>query len=100
MKVSNMEYSGNFKIFPISIGILIMLATGCASNDEIVDSNYGDSVRHMIAVQTSHPNRGVTGLDGQKAALTLQNYRTDVATPKEVDTKELGTSKATANVQQ
>ena len=36
------------------------------------------------------------GLDGQKAALTLQKYRKDVANPKEVDTKEIGTSKATA----
>jgi len=94
-----MEHSGILKMIPISFVIFVVLAGGCASDDEIDASNYGDSVRQMIAVQTSHPNSGVTGLDGQKAALTLQRYRTDVATPKEVDTKALGTSQATASVQ-
>jgi len=78
-----MEHSGIYKGLPIAIPIMVLMA-GCANTDETADSNYGQSVRHMIAVQTASPRSGATGLDGQMAALSLQNYRTDVATRKEV----------------
>ena len=95
-----MDLSRIFRISSLSIAVLMApFLTGCASNDELVESNYGESVRNMIAAQTAHPNRGVTGLDGQKAALTLQRYRTDVARPQEVDTKALGTTQATSTLQ-
>ena len=54
----------------------------------------------MIALQTSNPTGGAMGMDGQKAALTLQKYRTDVALPRDVDEKELGTTIATAQLEQ
>lgn len=80
--------------------LTLILITACVSIDESANSNYGDSVRHMIALQTSNPTGGAMGLDGQKAALTLQKYRQDVAVPKDVDIKEIGTSKATAGLEQ
>ena len=85
-------FNGRLTIYLLTL----MFITACASNDESTYSNYGDSVRYTIALQTSNPIGGAMGLDGQKAALTLQKYRKDVANPKEVDTKEIGTSKATA----
>ena len=96
-----MDLSRIFRFSSLLIAVLMApFLTGCAGNDELVESNYGESVRHMIAAQTAYPNRDVTGLDGQKAALTLQRYRTDVARPQEVDRKALGTSQATANLEQ
>ena len=80
--------------------ITALLISGCIRNDEVVVSNHGNSVRHMIALQTSNPSGGAMGLDGQKAALTLQKYRTDVALPRDVDEKELGTTLATAQLDQ
>lgn len=94
-----MYRSGNVVGLPI-VMLMVLLIAGCASEDEISKSHYGESVRHMIALQTSNPQGGAMGLDGQKAALTLQKYRTNVANPQEVDNKELGTAKATAGLEQ
>ena len=64
---------------------------GCASDHALNDPNFGSTVRHQIAVQTANPGRSAYGLDGQKMALALSQYRQDVATPKTVDTMALGT---------
>ncbi len=79
---------------------ILLLLTACASENDRTDAHFGDSVRRMIALQTANPGRSAYGLDGQKAALTLERYRTDVANPHEVDTTALGTSKATDAVTQ
>ena len=94
-----MYYLGSIVRFPITM-TMALLVFGCASNNEVAVSNYGESVRHMIALQTSNPSGGAMGMDGQKAALTLQKYRTDVAIPKDVDKKKLGTTIATAQLEQ
>lgn len=77
----------------ISCGVVLLAA--CTSPNETGQNDYGNSVRHMIAVQTASPGRGPQGLDGQKASLILQKYRMDVPDPKEVDAKALGTETAT-----
>ncbi len=61
---------------------------GCA-NDNLTDPDFGNSVRAMIALQTAHPGRGTSGLDGEKAAKTLEEYRKDVAKPQKVDQEQL-----------
>jgi hypothetical protein len=76
--------------------LVLLVLTGCASETEVADNDFGNSVRHMIALQTAHPERSAYGLDGQKAALTLDRYRKDVANPADVDTKALGTAEANA----
>lgn len=67
----------------------LLLLSGCAQDNAVVEQDFGSAVRHMIAVQTANPGSSAYGLDGQKAALTLDKYRKDVANPKEVDTEEL-----------
>ena len=61
---------------------------GCAS-DNLTDQDHGNSVRAMIALQTAHPGRGTSGMDGEKAAKTLAEYRKDVAKPQKVDQEQL-----------
>lgn len=61
---------------------------GCAS-DNLTDHDHGSSVRAMIALQTAHPGRGTSGMDGEKAAKTLAEYRKDVAKPQKVDQEQL-----------
>ena len=73
----------------LSAAALSLLLSGCAQDNAVVGEPFGNSVRHMIASQTANPGRSAYGLDGQKAALTLDKYRKDVANPKEVDTEEL-----------
>ncbi len=80
--------------------LALLFLTGCASEGERADNSFGNSVRTMIALQTANPGRSAYGLDGQKAALTLERYRKDVANPSEVDKKALGTSEATDAVNQ
>lgn len=80
--------------------LMLLVLTGCAHEDDRADASFGSTVRHMIAVQTANPGRSAYGLDGQKAALILDNYRKDVAIPQEVDSKGLGTSEAANAVNQ
>lgn len=50
------------------------LLTGCAE-PTVLDPPYGESVRHMIAVQTTDPARDPLGFDGEKAINALDAYR-------------------------
>lgn len=68
---------------------ILLLLSGCAQDNAVVEQDYGIAVRHMIAVQTANPGSSAYGLDGQKAALTLDKYRRDVANPKDVDKEGL-----------
>jgi hypothetical protein len=63
----------------------MLLLTGCASDYSVEDPNFGASVRHMIVVQTTDPNRGASGLDGTKAGAALEAYRQDTGDPKAPD---------------
>lgn len=61
----------------------IALGAGCATDDEWMESaDFGEAVRHTIALQTEYPGSAGTGMDAQKAANVMQAYREDVAKPK------------------
>ncbi len=67
-----------------------LLVLGCATEPDITqDPDFGQSVRHMIALQTADPWSGGTGLDGAKAAATLRVYREQVADPQQTVDREL-----------
>lgn len=67
-------------------GALIMtLLAGCQSTPSRVEDNFGSSVRNAIAQQTAPEAQTGYGLDGEKAEVILDAYRTDVAEPEEVE---------------
>ena len=74
--------------------LILQLLIGCTTNDELPEDNFGSSVHHMISMQTSNPSKIAQGLDGRKAELIFQKYKSDVASPQEVDAKALGTQSA------
>ncbi|MEA3274172.1 MAG: hypothetical protein U9Q81_02525 [Pseudomonadota bacterium] len=61
------------------------LLCGCATEEGVVQEHFGESVRHMIAMQTTDPGHGAAGLEGEKAEAVMRAYREDVAKPKEVE---------------
>lgn len=62
------------KSLAISFAVVSFLA-GCANEPTVLDPPFGDSVRHMIAIQTTEPARDASGLDGEKAIKALETYR-------------------------
>ncbi len=68
----------------------LLLLAGCSTQDEVADITFGDSVRHQIALQTSSPGNTTHGLYGPKAATALEEYRKDVAKPKDVYKSNIG----------
>ena len=70
-----------------TLGLALLLTlnlSGCAT-EEIPDSSpdFGDSVRHTIALQTGGYSRP-TGMDAVKAENALREYQKDVAKPEQV----------------
>ena len=63
----------------------LLLLTACATDPEPDNIRFGESVRHMIALQTTSPNAGARGLDGEKAEAALRAYREDVGSLKSVE---------------
>jgi hypothetical protein len=67
-----------------------LVLSGCATEPDITqDPDFGNSVRHMIALQTADPGSGGTGLDGEKARNTLRTYREHIGDPKRVEQDQL-----------
>lgn len=71
-----------------------LLLAGCASEpaepDITQDADFGNSVRHAIAIQTADPWSGRRpGLDGERAINTLRTYRKHVGDPKQIEQEEL-----------
>jgi hypothetical protein len=64
--------------------VILLLIAGCATDGEPDNIRFGESVRHTIALQTTDPNAGATGLDGQKAEQVLRAYRGYVGSPEAV----------------
>ncbi len=76
-----------FGLLALACGFLLL---GCATEPDITqDPDFGQSVRHMIALQTADPWSGGTGLDGAKATATLRVYREQVADPQKTLDREL-----------
>lgn len=71
-------------------GVFVLACSGCAympGAAQTVENDFGNSVRNMVSSQTydpqaaENPPQGVTeGLDGQKAGLGLETYRTEAGT--------------------
>jgi type IV pilus biogenesis protein CpaD/CtpE len=74
----------------ISVALAAGLAlAGCATGPETVEKDFGNSVRHMMQVQTANPSAPVDGNaldhgDGQRANSVMEAYRKDVGKPEEV----------------
>ena len=58
---------------------------GCSTFYEVEDPDLGASVRNMVALQTSYPDQGAEGLDGEKAEKILRAYRGDTVKPESVE---------------
>jgi hypothetical protein len=66
MKSDAMETFPSFALVSLlGICVPVLLLSGCA-RDNLAAQDYGNSVRHMIALQTSNPGRGTSGLDGRR----------------------------------
>jgi hypothetical protein len=66
------------------IAASITALSGCAPEQSAVRDDFGNSVRAMIAGQTYQPGTEAAGLDGGKAANTMDVYRSSVSKPKTV----------------
>jgi hypothetical protein len=76
------------RLIRFSLPASLILIGACATEPD--NTRFGESVRHMISLQTTDPNANASGIDGPKASAALRAYRTDVAKPKTVDTKSVG----------
>ena len=70
----------------MGLALLLTLTLGACAMEEIPESSpdFGDSVRHTIALQTGGYSRP-TGMDAIKAERSLREYQQDVAKPKKVE---------------
>jgi hypothetical protein len=58
---------------------LAVLTAGCAMDEERLETaDFGNAVRHTIALQTDGAGYHGTGMDAQKAAAVMKAYREDV----------------------
>lgn len=69
-----MKFSSFFLKLLFTSLIVSGLLAGCAE-PTVLDPPFGESVRHMIAIQTTDPSLDAPGLDGYKALNTLETYR-------------------------
>jgi hypothetical protein len=66
-----------------ALGCLLLGA--CATDPNAPTTEFGASVRHMIAIQTEDPERDAPPMDGRTAETVLKAYRADVANRKAVE---------------
>ena len=71
-------------VIALSYGLIF---TGCAmiEPDITQDPDFGQSVRHTIALQTADPWASAPGMDAQKASTVLSTYRKQVGEPKRIE---------------
>ena len=80
-----MQIKCRYVIRVLCFTALPAILVGCQTAPSKVEENFGTSVRHMIAVQTEPDAQTGYGLDGNKAELLLDRYRTDAAEPESVE---------------
>ena len=66
----------------VALALTAFLIASCATDPTANNIRFGESVRHMITLQTADPQSGATGLDGEKAEEVIRAYRADVAKPE------------------
>jgi hypothetical protein len=84
--------SANIKLSSLTGFVTCALLAGCSMHEPTrVDENFGNSVRHMVEVQTYNPQAArapstepPTQMDGQKGAAVLDSYRSAVGSPSAV----------------
>ncbi len=84
--------SANIKLGSFTGFVTCALLAGCSMHEPTrVDENFGNSVRHMVEVQTYNPQAArapstepPTQMDGQKGAAVLDSYRSAVGSPSAV----------------
>ena len=71
----------------LSLTLAVTLTTGC-SNPTAVESDFGNSVRHMRQAQTMNPDtpsrETLETTDGERLSTVLDVYRSDVSRPETV----------------
>jgi hypothetical protein len=81
-----LEPTHHFAVLSVAVCLSALTIVGCATNDEYWETaDFGNSVRHTIALQTANAGSSGTGLDGAKAQTVLNAYRQDVAAPKSAE---------------
>jgi len=67
-----------------AIGLAIVISTGCSTEPERVEADYGNSVRQMVQASTYDPEAAastesipVLGMDGKRAMRSLDAMQTD-----------------------
>lgn len=71
----------------VPIVVIAAATTGCAKEPDNI--RFGESVRHMITVQTTDPNATATGLDGYKSEAAIRAYRGATANPQAVEAADI-----------
>ena len=66
----------------LPIALAAAAATGCQTYPERQD--FGESVRHLRAIQTATPGARTAPQDGERSRAVLEAYRQDVGKPQEV----------------
>ena len=74
---------------PAGVAAAALLLAACATDPAVDNLRFGESVRHMITLQTADPNSGAPGLDGEKAETVLRTYRGDVAELKTTERQSI-----------
>ena len=78
--------SYGFYLGTATVLVASVLMAGCVTDpEEQGDSEFGASVREMIANQTYQPGTDTATLDAEKAQAGLAEYRKDVTKPKEAE---------------
>lgn len=62
--------------------VLVAGAAGCVVYPEKQD--FGESVRHVQAIQVARPIMATAPQDGERAKAVLEAYRRDISEPQEV----------------
>ena len=76
------------EVVRLALAAFTALAAGCASDDEPQVTNFGNSVRHMLTLQTASPGTTSSGLDGVKAVAVLDAYRKDQGDRKRIEQQQ------------
>lgn len=82
------------RVFKLSSLILVLVAGAC-TNQKPISPDFGNSVRHNMAMHIINPapdyaGQPQQGMDGVRAALAMERYQTgEVIEPDSIETSEI-----------